>query len=70
MFLRSILLILALTATGAAQSNGEVAKGPQLAGTSWQLIKFQGGDGTTLTGSLHDHPREAWGFIRHRRRDS
>jgi heat shock protein HslJ len=34
--------------TGSAQASAP-ANSPPLAGTSWQLVKFQGSDGTTLT---------------------
>ena len=35
-------------AAGAAQASAP-SNSPSLAGTSWQLVKFQGSDGTTLT---------------------
>jgi para-nitrobenzyl esterase len=38
----------AFTATARAQASPP-STSPGLAGTSWQLVKFQGGDGTTLT---------------------
>lgn len=45
-----VLLVGMLALTGASTA-GDVAAAPQaaLAGTSWQLVRFEGGDGTVLT---------------------
>jgi para-nitrobenzyl esterase len=37
------------TSQGAVARTSPVSSSPSLEGTSWQLVKFQGGDGTTLT---------------------
>jgi heat shock protein HslJ len=43
------LLTLLAFAAPAATSQQPQSAGPPLAGTSWQLVRFQGGDGTVLT---------------------
>jgi putative lipoprotein len=44
------LLLFAFIATRIVFAQGvRLSPGPELAGTSWQLVKFQGGDGTELT---------------------
>jgi para-nitrobenzyl esterase len=46
--LRIFRLLLSLLVAGCAQFASKGAP-PSLGGTSWQLVKFQGGDGTVLT---------------------
>jgi para-nitrobenzyl esterase len=46
--LRILPLLLSLMVAGCAQFASKGSP-PSLGGTSWQLVKFQGGDGTVLT---------------------
>src|SRR2546423_4844762 len=43
------LLILLIVVIGSVRAQTQPSAADDLAGTSWQLVKFQGGDGKTLT---------------------
>ncbi len=45
----ALSLSFAVIACTAMPQTRQVPASPGLAGTSWQLVRFQGGDGTTLT---------------------
>lgn len=44
-----VLLVIVTSTTPAATSQQPRSAGPPLAGTSWRLVRFQGGDGAVLT---------------------